>query len=267
MIKWGTPRHLAWVKAVILSAGLAVAAEASPARAETAIQILSVDPSSPAEIGQSGDFALRIGFSSTQPVIISAEPLYEGCAVPAINGGQAHVEAGQGEILLWFSYSKPQRIDAVTVIARSAAGKFVTQTNLPVELAWTGRPAPRRERAEWVQRLKEEGQKQRKAQAEASYNSPMMQLMDLLAEAMMLAVPGYFMLQIVLLWRLRGSWRKAAAAPLLPMGVVIAYVVYALLDGSNIAPVVLVLTAPLALIYLAIIAWLSGMRNRPAVSA
>jgi hypothetical protein len=51
------------------------------------------------------------------------------------------------------------------------------------------------------------------------------------------------------------------------MGVVIAYVVYAVLDGSNIAPVVLVLTAPPALIYLAIIAWLSGMGNRPAVSA
>ena len=265
MIKWGVPRRLALVKAVILSAGLAVAAEGSPTRAETAIQILSVDPSSPAEIGQSGDFALRIGFSSTQPVIISVEPLYKGRAVPAINGGQAHVKAGQGEILLWFSYSKPQRIDAVSVIASSAAGKFVTQTYLPVELAWTGRPAAPRERARWVQRLKEEERKQTKDQAEASYNSPIMQLMDLLAEAMMLAVPGYFLLQMVLLWRLRGSWRKAAAAPLLPMGVVIAYVVYALLDGSNIVPVALVLTAPFALIYLAIVAWLSGMGNRPAI--
>jgi hypothetical protein len=267
MTKWGVARHLAWVKVVILATGLAVAAEGSPARAETAIQVLSVDPSSPAEIDQSGDFALRIGFSSTQPLIISAEPLYEGRVVPAINGGGVHVEAGQGELLLWFSYSKAQRIDAVTVIARSATGKYVTQTNLPVELAWTGRPVARRERADWVQRLKEEGKKQTQAQAEASYNSPIKQLTDLVAEAMMLAVPGYFLLQIVLLWRLRGSWRKAAAAPLLPMGVVIAYVVYAVLDGSNIAPVVLVLTAPPALIYLAIIAWLSGMGNRPAVSA
>jgi hypothetical protein len=67
MTKWGVARHLAWVKVVILATGLAVAAEASPARAETAIQILSIDPSSPAEIGQSGDFAYGSGSAARNP--------------------------------------------------------------------------------------------------------------------------------------------------------------------------------------------------------
>ena len=83
----------------------------------------------------------------------------------------------------------------------------------------------------------------------------------------MLAVPGYIVLQFVLLWRHSGSWRKAAAAPMLPMGAVLIYTVYAVMDGSNIAPVVLVFTAPLAFVYLAIIAWLTRIRNGPAVSA
>jgi hypothetical protein len=80
-------------------------------------------------------------------------------------------------------------------------------------------------------------------------------------------VPGYFLPQIVLVWRRRGSWRKAAAAPLLPMGAILAYTIYAVMDGSNIAPVILILTAPLAFIYLAIIAWLKWLGTRSPLGA
>jgi hypothetical protein len=155
----------------------------------------------------------------------------------------------------------------VTVTVRSTTGKFLTQTSLPVELAWSGGPVPPKPRAEWVQRLKSEQQNRARTESEAQTVTPFAQLMDLFAEAMMLAVPGYILLQIVLLWRLSGRWRKAAAAPLLPMGAIVVYTIYAVVDGSNIAPIVLAFTAPLAFIYLAIIAWLSRMRNGPALSA
>ena len=267
MNKWDAPGRFAWVTALFIAVALAACAQASAARADTSIQILATDPVSPAEFGQWADFALRIGYDSTQPIVVTAEPIYEGRPVPPIKGGEAHVAAGHGEILLWFTYTTPQRIDAVTVIARSATGKFLTQTNWPIELTWSSRPAAPRPRADWVQRLKAEGEKRAKMQSEALYNSPMMGAMDAVAKAIILLVPGYFLLQIVLLWRLRGSWRKAAAAPLLPMGAILAYTIYAVMDGSNIAPVVLVPTAPLAFVYLAIIAWLTRIRNGPAVSA
>jgi len=267
MHRWNAAGGFACLKFILIAAALVVCAQASTVRAETAVRILSTDPVSPAKFGEWADLALRVGYDSSQSVIISAEPLYQGQPIPAMTGGEAHVAAGQGEILLWFAYTRPQRIDAVTVIARSINGKFLTQTNLPVELAWSGRPAAPRARAEWVQRLKTEQQNRARIETEALSRTPLTQIMDLVAEAMMLAVPGYFLLQIVLLWRLSGGWRKAAAAPLLPMGAVVVYTVYALADGSNIAPIVLAFTAPLSFIYLAIIAWLSLMRNGPALSA
>jgi len=84
-------------------------------------------------------------------------------------------------------------------------------------------------------------------------NSPLMQIMDMVAMVVMWTVPGYFVLQGWLLWSLSGGWRTAAAAPLLPMGAVLVYTVYAFLDGSNIFPLVLIFTAPIAFLYLAII--------------
>jgi hypothetical protein len=267
MHEWNAPGRFAWVKGVFIAAAFVACGLASSVRAETAVRIIATDPASPAEFGQWGDFALRVGYDSSQPAIISAQPLHEGRPIPAMTGGEAHVAAGHGEILLWFAYTKPQHIDAVTVTVRSTTGKFLTQTSLPVELAWSGGPVPPKPRAEWVQRLNSEQQNRARTESEAQTVTPFAQLMDLFAEAMMLAVPGYILLQIVLLWRLSGRWRKAAAAPLLPMGAIVVYTIYAVVDGSNIAPIVLAFTAPLAFIYLAIIAWLSRMRNGPALSA
>lgn len=53
-------------------------------------------------------------------------------------------------------------------------------------------------------------------------NSSVMRMMDAVVIAMMSAVPGYFVLQAWLLWRLQGGWRKAAAAPLWPMALVLS---------------------------------------------
>ncbi|HEY6444658.1 MAG TPA: hypothetical protein VIY66_15080 [Candidatus Acidoferrales bacterium] len=71
--------------------------------------------------------------------------------------------------------------------------------------------------------------------------------------AVMWSIPAYFLLQIVLLWRLRGGWRKAVAVPVLPMLALLAYAVFAYLKGSNLFPLVLIFTAPLAFVYLLVI--------------
>ncbi|MEO8595368.1 MAG: hypothetical protein ABI759_18755 [Candidatus Solibacter sp.] len=69
-----------------------------------------------------------------------------------------------------------------------------------------------------------------------------------------LMVPGYFILQAAFLFRWKDGWRKAAAAPLFPMGLIVVYVFYAsVIHGSNIAPIVFVFAAPVAFLYLAVL--------------
>ena len=247
----------------VLSLGIALCAVlAAPGagRADTSLRIVASDPPSPAVLGRWEHFALRIEYASSEPIIIAAKPSFEARPVPAINGGEAHRAAGQGEVLLWVTYYDAQRIDAVTVTARTATGAVAAQASLPLALAWSGQPVQARPRAEWVERMKAEGERQAKAANEAAMNSPLMQMMGVVVMGMIFTIPGYFLLQGLLVWRLRGAWRKAAAVPLWPMGAIVAYTAYAFADGSNLFPVVLIFTAPLAFAYLAILAallWLS----------
>jgi hypothetical protein len=142
------------------------------------------------------------------------------------------------------------------VTAVTASGNVLAETSLPVALSWTGQPAVWPASAAWVQQLRAENEREAKARSRAVMNGPLTLIMDVVGMVLMWTVPGYFILQGWLLWSLGGGWRTAAAAPLLPMGAVLVYTVYAFLDGSNIFPLVLIFTAPMAFLYLVIVAGL-----------
>ena len=80
----------------------------------------------------------------------------------------------------------------------------------------------------------------------------------LLGLFVMAAVPGYFVLQVYAARRWDGNWRWAALAPLIVMVPLLGYTVFALAAGSNLWPLLLILTAPVAFLYLAALA---GIRN------
>ena len=65
-----------------------------------------------------------------------------------------------------------------------------------------------------------------------------------------LAVPGYFVLQATLTSRTSGGWRKASLVPLVLMVPIMAYTLFALAAQSNLWPLLLIFTAPLAFLYL-----------------
>lgn len=81
---------------------------------------------------------------------------------------------------------------------------------------------------------------------------------SILGLLVMAAVPGYFVLQFYTARTWDGSWRWAALAPLLVMVPLIAFTVFAFAAGSNLWPLMLILTAPVACIYLAALA---GIRS------
>jgi hypothetical protein len=248
-----------WPDRLAVTLGLALYALVTApgaTRGSTTVQILETDPASPAILGRTQPFSLRVGYTTTEPVVIGEEPSFAGRRKPAMNNGEAHRGPGDGEILLWFAYYEAQRVDSVRVTATTPSGKLVAEAALPVDLVWSGRPTLWPAPAIWVERLRQEMEQHRKAEHAVLTNSPFMRVIDWVVVAMMWCVPGYFVLQGWMVWRLYGGWRKAAAAPLWPMGAVLLYTVYALIDGSNIFPLVLIFSAPLAFFYLLIIAGL-----------
>src|SRR5215469_10792920 len=58
----------------------------------------------------------------------------------------------------------------------------------------------------------------------------------LIGGAVMLSVPGYFVLQAWAAFAWTGGWRKAALVPLIAMVPAMMFSLYALSDGSNLWP-------------------------------
>jgi hypothetical protein len=76
-----------------------------------------------------------------------------------------------------------------------------------------------------------------------------------------LCVPGYLLLQVVLAYRTSGGWRKAALAPAVIMVPILAYTVLAFAAQSNLWPLLLLLTAPLAFLYLVLLSAILLLRR------
>lgn len=67
---------------------------------------------------------------------------------------------------------------------------------------------------------------------------------------------AYPVLQALTTWRMQRRWRLLSVVPLVPMAFVLALTVLALIEDSNLWPILLIFTAPLALLYLALL-WLA----------
>lgn len=73
---------------------------------------------------------------------------------------------------------------------------------------------------------------------------------DLLALAVMFSLPGYGVLQWHAARNWRGGWRIAALAPLAIMAPLVIHAALAYMAQSNLWPLLVILTAPLAFGYL-----------------
>jgi len=80
----------------------------------------------------------------------------------------------------------------------------------------------------------------------------------LLVETVALAGPAYFFLQVIMAVRYRGRWRLAALAPLLIMLPLAIEAGLAYAAGVRGWPTLLVVTAPVACLYLLVLAVLKG---------
>ena len=80
-------------------------------------------------------------------------------------------------------------------------------------------------------------------------------------ELWLLAVPAYFFMQILMAYRYRGGWLLAALVPLVVMGPIFVHAILALLAGSNLWPVLVILVSPIAFLYLLAVAVTRAIRT------
>lgn len=242
----------------VLLAGLA-----APVSAQVRLAVVDVDPGFSATLGHWDHFSLRIEYATDRAIRIRGDAYLGDERVTSINGGSPRYDAGTGEALFWFAYTSPASVDRIVVRAvDDETGEVLAQTERPVRLEWTGRAGTRRARPAWVERLQAEQSRRIGGQMRAAADREESAGERLFFDALMWGAPVYLVLQLVALWMMRGGWRIAAAVPAVPMGIVVAYTILALLAGSNLFPLVLIFASPPAALYLILL--LIAYRFAPA---
>ena len=234
-------------------ATLLVLSSSPSAGAEVRIQVLDTDPPSPATLGHWEPFHVRIGYDSDRTIRVRGDAFFQGKRVTSISSGSPRYEPGTGEAYVWLAYTDAARVDKVGItVEDEITHEPLAAGEIPVDLTWTGikQPAAPRPHPDWVERLRAENERRSKAEMAAYRNRPTPWWEEALFFAVAWSVPGYLVLQVVLLRRYRGGWRVAAAVPAGPMTGVLIYTVYAFQAGSNLFPLVLIFTSPFALLYL-----------------
>jgi hypothetical protein len=80
-------------------------------------------------------------------------------------------------------------------------------------------------------------------------------------DLILLGVPGYFLLQAALTLWTSGRWRKATLVPAVIMVPILAYTLLAFAAQSNLWPLLLILSSPVACLYLMVLSVILVVRR------
>lgn len=229
----------------------------APLHAEE-IEILALHPGSETAMAPREALYAHVHYDAAQPVRIQARGLLAGRERAGMTNASPLYSAGMGEALAWIAY-EGGRIDALNVRVHDRHWKLIGEVTLPVSVEWRA-DAPRTQHSmpAWLDAARKRQQQLLEVEArrhgEAAGGSGAIYLLIRLAG---LSVPGYFVLQIVALRKLKNGWRRLAWLPLWIMAAVFAVTVLALLRASNLWPIWLLLVSPLVCVYLGglLLAW------------
>jgi hypothetical protein len=245
--------HAAILVGTVLALLLPCAVPAQSDRPPT-IELIESDPGQEAILRRGQPLYLRFRYRSDTPIHILVSGAYRGDVVRGyLHDGEELFPAGNREAVVWLAYRFGAKIDYVQVRLWNANKAQVAKAAFPIRAEWTGREdtgsGGEREAESWVANLTV-GQRERLAAtlsdaSEAGGWDPF--------DLIFLCVPGYFLLQVALARGTSGWRRKAALAPAVIMVPILAYTVLALAAQSNLWPLVMLLTAPLAFAYLVVL--------------
>jgi len=216
------------------------------------VRMAQSDPGVTARLGGGEPLYLRLVYASDVPLRFRVEG-YAGEA-QALDGAMYNpappYPAGEGEALVWIAYRTPATIDALKVTVLDENWQPLTVLDAPANLQWSEAP-PRAAsaRPDWVRRLNGAQQAAVSQTFEAGQEGEAASGVWLL-DGLWFCVLGYVVLQGLAMSRLAGRWRLAASVPLIVAVPLFVYTIVALIAGSNLWPLAVLLLAPFGLAYL-----------------
>jgi hypothetical protein len=233
------------------------------------VDIVDIDPPPGATLSAQEPVYVRLSYRSDRPLRFRAGGYLSGTEVThsaSFNPAPVY-PAGSGEAIVWISYNEAAAIDEVKIVVAGEDWSALDERSLAVDAIWNGMTSQaRRQPAAWVRTLSAE--QQTMVAARASSDGPNGDgdsvLWGLLLMVMGWSIPGYLGLQVYMLRRYEGRWRRLALLPLWMMVPLLVYTLFALLAGSNLWPLVMLFLAPFAFVYLLVVLSIRMMSGRSA---
>ena len=187
------------------------------AHAGSSASVVKTHPSDSATLCGNEYFWVHIEYATDEPISLWARPYRNGTPIKQMSNASM-TYTGSGDALGWFSLIEPGDVDEVRIVA--GGGKPYREwelTRYRVELRWTNAPVPAAHRPQWVEDLLaiEKAHYQQDAERRArepvsggevaSFNGFMLIIL-----ALVLAGIGVPLWSV---WKWRGGWKIAAAAP------------------------------------------------------
>lgn len=223
------------------------------------IKILETDPVEGSTLSSNAPLYVRLQYNSSRPLRFQVMGFLADTKMDksASFNPAPEYPAGSGEAIAWVAYSEKVEIDKLKIIVSDASWETVDKLSLPLEMHWSGSTLKnQRQLPQWVQTLNAQQQAMVASTAQQPPSGGEMAFWGLLMMLMAWSIPGYIALQICMLVKYEGRWRKLAMLPLIGTIPLLAYTLFALLAGSNLWPLMLLFLGPFAFAYLIIIGWM-----------
>jgi hypothetical protein len=247
---------------VFLAGVLAVSS--TVAAAPPQLEVTATDPASAIDLPYKTDLYARVHYRADHPVRVQAVGMRDGTEVPgAVNPSPAW-DAGEDDVRAWIGFRAPASIDRMRVTLYDEDWKPLQHVDVPMALSWRA-DAPAHERAAWVQPLNDE--QQSRVNEDSVQNVSYGAMASVIVDLVLMSLPAYVLVQVLLIVMWRGRWRRRAMLPLVVMAGTLAVSILALLAGSNLWPIWMILLAPLALLYLVVLALLYWRARRRGAAA
>ena len=222
------------------------------------VQVLEIAPSAGIRLGAGQPLYLRLAYQSDQPLRFQVRPL--GTEPDMVNAAPVH-PAGAGEALVWLAFRQPRAIDGVMVRYYNQHWTLLGEQMVPIRAEWRGGVIKAGTEPDWVRELNERDQQMTREAIQRSQHDTDVSGSFLIA-LMAWSVPGYLLLQWLVIKRWRDKWRLPGLFPLWVSLPVLGWTLVALLAGSNLWPLVMLFVLPVLFLYLVLLSLARKLSNR-----
>lgn len=228
----------------------------SPVVQAMQVEILATHPQD-SQLKVNESYYVHIAYQSDVPLNIWVRPYYQNQPAAGFGSNPAPMlPAGSGETYGWFFAQAAGQIDEIQIKAgfkRDDRYQEAVLLNYPVSIEWTmTASASSQSPPDWIARLRAEHQ-QLNEQARQRYAEEQGPGDFLLGLVISLGLPAYLVLQVIAWTRFRESHGLLVTWPIYVFALLVIVSLFALMAGSNLWPIWLILICPLLALYLLVL--------------